>query len=222
TIIEHTTVTAIQSNEIVIRGGDNLPFDICIWAGGFKALPLAQQSGLIVNERRQILVDPWLRSISHPNIYAVGDSAAPVHPVGAPFRMSVFVAMVTGAHAADNLTCMLHGKAQQTFGFSFYGQAIALGRHNAIGFLTFPDDKPIGPLYTGRAGYYMRAFFVWFLHFSLTLEKHFPGSYSWGGKRRGTTLEIEGASAAVAGMSAASNSVYIIPKTGSESVPEGI
>lgn len=40
--------------------------------------------------------------------------------------------------------------AGRPLGFSYYGQGIALGRHDAVGFATLPDDEPVGPP-TGRA-----------------------------------------------------------------------
>lgn len=195
TIIDHTSISEVRADAVITSDGRTFPAALCLWAGGFKALPLAQQSGLTVNENRQILVDPMLRSLSYPNIYAVGDSAYPVESVGAPYRMSVFVALVTGAHAADNLTKVLHGKAQQPFGFVYYGQGIALGRKDAIGFMTYPYDKPIGPLYTGMLGLRARNLFVWLLHKLLLLEKRIPGSFFWTGKNRGakalSTVVIE-------------------------------
>lgn len=184
-IVEHSPVQEVHEHDLVTADGKRLMFDVCIWAGGFKALPLAKQAGLAVNEQQQILTDPYMRSVSHPTIYAAGDSAYPVQQPGAPVRMSVFTALVMGAHTGDNLARLLKGKGQKPLGFAYYGQAVALGRHKAVGFATFPDDKPIGPLYTGKLGFNVRGFFVWFVRYALVLEKRIPGSFFWLGKNRG-------------------------------------
>jgi NADH dehydrogenase len=157
---DETTITELRAHEAVTDTGTTIPFDLCLWTGGFKALPLAREAGLAVNERGQILVDPYLRSISHPDIFAVGDAAQPVEEPGVPVRMSSFVAIVMGLHAADNLSRAVRGKAQQPLSFAYYGQAIALGHHDAILFNIFPADKPAWPYLTGRLGFWVREFFV--------------------------------------------------------------
>ena len=53
-IAENVAVTAVQAHELQTNQGP-IPCDICIWAGGFKGGPLAQQAGIEVNERNQIL-----------------------------------------------------------------------------------------------------------------------------------------------------------------------
>jgi NADH dehydrogenase FAD-containing subunit len=59
-------------------------------------------------------------------------------------------------------------------------QGIALGRHNAIGFNNYPDDKPIPPYFTGRLGYLIREGFVRYL----AAATQRPGIFVWLGKRR--------------------------------------
>jgi NADH dehydrogenase FAD-containing subunit len=183
-VIEVVSVTAVHAHELHTTQGI-IPCDICIWAGGFKGLPLARQAGIQVNQRNQILVDPALRSLSHPAIYAVGDAVQPVQPVGAPMRMSLFTALVSAAHTADNLTRRLQGKRERPFGFSTYGQGIAIGRHDAVGFNTYPSDKPIGPQITGKAGLSIRNFIVGLILQLLAEERKWPGVFFWPGKWRG-------------------------------------
>ena len=74
-VYENAPVHRVKAGEIVLANGQAIPADIIVWAGGFRALPLAAEAGLKVNQRGQIWVDPYLRSVSHPNIYAIGDAA---------------------------------------------------------------------------------------------------------------------------------------------------
>lgn len=104
-IIEQSTASAVRTHSVVLEGGRELACDLCIWATGFVVPPLAKEAGLAVNERDQVLVDPFLHSISHPEIYAIGDAALPVEEPGVSHvRMSAFTASIMGAHGADCLS----------------------------------------------------------------------------------------------------------------------
>jgi NADH dehydrogenase FAD-containing subunit len=111
-VIENQTVRAVHQESIEPAGGNRVPADITIWAGGFRALDIAKEAGFNVNHLDQIIVDPFGRSLSHPEVYAVGDSSHPLEEPGNPMRMSLFTALVRGAHAADNLTAHLKGMPQ--------------------------------------------------------------------------------------------------------------
>jgi NADH dehydrogenase len=180
-IIDQTTVAAVRAHSVVLDPGSELPCDLCVWTGGFVAPPLAREAGLVVNERNQILVDPFLRSISHPEIYAIGDAAHPRENPGVPVvRMSAVTATIMGAHGADCLSAVLHGKTPTPLSFAYLGQGIALGRHKAIGFNNYPNDKPYPPYFTGWLGYIIREGFVRYL--ATAIQR--PGIFVWVGKRR--------------------------------------
>lgn len=187
---ENNRVIEVRQNAVVTAEGEVIPCDLCIWNGGFKALPIAQAAGIAVNGIGQILVDPFMRSVSHPEIRAVGDAARPVQPHGAPYRMSLFTAVVMGAHAADTLVAQLTGKTMRPLGFSTWGQAVAVGPRDAVGFATFPSDRVIGPIYRGWFAVKMRLFFVWMLGYFLTLERRWPGLFFWMGMRRARKITV--------------------------------
>jgi NADH dehydrogenase FAD-containing subunit len=87
-----------------------------------------------------------MRSISQPDIFAAGDAAQPVEEPGVPMRMSAFTAVVTGSHAADCLSDVLHGKTPQPLSFAYPGMCIALGQHEAIAFNIYPADEVLKSL----------------------------------------------------------------------------
>jgi NADH dehydrogenase FAD-containing subunit len=182
-VIDQQRVPAVTATAVLLAEGQ-IAADVIIWAGGFVASPLAREAGIRVNERSQVLTDPFLGSLSHRHIYAVGDMAMPVAEPGAPIRMSLFAALVTGAQAADNIVAHIKGKTPQPLSFAWYGQAIALGPKDAVGFATYPADVPIGPVYRGKTAVALRNFFVWFLKAVLECERRFPGFLFWNGKKR--------------------------------------
>src|SRR6266487_6144740 len=131
-IVDQSTVRAVRAQSVVLDQERELACDLCIWTAGFVVQPLARESSLAINERGQILVDPFLRSVSHPQIYAIGDAASPVEDPGVPHvRMSAYTAGIMGAHGADCLSAILAGKTPKPLSFAYLAQAIALGRHNA-------------------------------------------------------------------------------------------
>jgi NADH dehydrogenase FAD-containing subunit len=185
-IIDQSAVTEVLDASVVVDQRGVLPCDICLWTAGFEAPPLAGESGLEVNSRNQVIVDPFLRSISHPEIYAIGDAASPREDPGFPVRMSAFTASILGAHGADSLTAAIAGRAPRPLSFAYVGQGIALGRNNAIGFNSYPDDQAKRPYFTGRLAYHIREGFARYLAAVPQLERRWPGSFVWIGKRRYT------------------------------------
>lgn len=179
-----TTVTEVRAKEVLTDAG-SLPCDLCLWAGGFVAPSLAREAEISVNERGQILIDPFMRSISHPDILAIGDAADPVEDPGAKVRMSAFTALIMGAYGADSLSADLQGKELKPFNFAYLGQGIALGRNNAIGFGSSADDIPHAPFFKGRSGYIIRNSLLRYFGVLFDIERMFPGAFWWAGKEPG-------------------------------------
>jgi NADH dehydrogenase len=183
-IQDHTTVREVEAGHVVTTAGATIPYDLCLWTGGFSVPRVAREAGLSVNQRGQVLIDPFMRSISHPDIFAVGDAAHPVEDPGVRVRMSAFTAVILGAHGADCVSAVLQDKTPQPLSFAYAGQGIALGRHDAIGFNNYPDDTPKPPYFTRRAGYEAREFFVRLLAALPHYERRWPGITFWLGKGR--------------------------------------
>ena len=66
-IVDQSEVRAVCAHSVVLEGRE-LECALCIWTAGFVVQPQAREAGLPVNERDQILVDPFLRSVSHQEI----------------------------------------------------------------------------------------------------------------------------------------------------------
>ncbi len=183
-LLENGLIEAVTERGAQLQDGRFLPAAITVWCGGFQVPDLAKTAGLLMNGQNQLLVDPFLRSTNYANIYAVGDAAGPVEDPGTPMRMSLFVALVTGALAADNVTAVLRQKKQRPLSFATYGQAIALGPRDAVGFNTFPADRAVGPILRRQTAVRLRRFFVWLLFTFLRIERRLPGFFFWLGKGR--------------------------------------
>jgi NADH dehydrogenase len=182
-LVDGETVTEVRPTEVITDQNHTIACDVCVWSGGLRTLPLAHDAGLATDPQGRIFVDANLRSISHAHILAVGDAAHPIAPTGAPYRMSAFAALVTGAYAADAVMAQRAERPLAPFSFSTFGQGIAIGR-GGVGFLTYPDDRQSLFILRGRSAYHVRNFFVWLVSYVLKLERSVPGSFFWLGRRR--------------------------------------
>ena len=182
-MIDRETVMEVRPAEVVTDKGESVPFDICVWSGGLRSAPVANGAGLATDPQGRIWVDPNLRSVSHRHIIAVGDAAHPLAPTGAPYRISAFVAIASGAYAADVILAQRAERQLDPFSFSTFGQGIAIG-HGGVGFPSYPDDKQRWFILTGKTARTVRNFFVWFIAYALRLERRMPGFFFWPGRRR--------------------------------------
>jgi len=60
---------------VAFTDGARTPYDLVIWTAGASALPWLRESGLATDTQGFVLVDDKLRSVSHPEVFAVGDCA---------------------------------------------------------------------------------------------------------------------------------------------------
>jgi NADH dehydrogenase FAD-containing subunit len=184
-IIDQSEVLAVHERTVELAGGRELAHTLCIWAAGFVAPSLARETGLDVNERGQIRVDPFLCSLSHPEITAIGDAAIPVvHPGVGHVRMSAYTASIMAAHAADSLQAILTNVEPQPLSFSYQAQAVALGAGNVLFLPLSPDDQPVSPFVTGWFGALVREGVVRFVIAVTMVQRSFPGLFVWPGKDR--------------------------------------
>lgn len=191
-LIDGETIAEVRSNGVMTAGGRSIACDICVWSGGLRSAPLAGEAGLATDGTGRIQVGGDLRSISHPHVFAVGDAAHPVAPTGAPYRISAFAALVSGAHAADVILARKAGRRLPPFSFSTFGQGVAIGR-GGVGFFSYPDDKQKLFIVRGRAARHIRDFFVWFVTYTLKLERRSPGIFFWLGRRRVSWDQVDDA-----------------------------
>jgi len=186
-IHEDRAVEAVEEGQLLLVGGEILTYDLLLWAGGFRGHALARQAGVSVNNRDQILVEPTLRSVSHRAIYAIGDAAWPLEEPGVPLRMGLLPALTMGALAADNLVAEIKGKEQKPLSFAYYGQGIAMGPDDAVGFAGYPAEAVIGPILRGRLGVFIRNFF-YALEVNGGVETHTASALYYGFKNNSGDL----------------------------------
>ncbi|MFD5315248.1 NAD(P)/FAD-dependent oxidoreductase [Streptomyces sp. NPDC127098] len=132
TVHEHGGVEAVEPTRAIVADGTSLPADVTVWSAGFAVHPIAAASGLEVAETGQIVVDRTMRSVSHPDVYAAGDSAYAIGEDGRPLPMSCASAGLTNMRATAAIIARLTGGDIPTTGLRYHGNHISLGRRDAI------------------------------------------------------------------------------------------
>ncbi|MCG5218316.1 FAD-dependent oxidoreductase [Streptosporangium soli] len=142
-------VVKVLPDSVELADGESVPADVVLWTSGTRVSPLAAAAGLTVDERGRIVTDAALRSVSHPDVYAVGDAAA-IHQGYGVMHGTCQGGMPTGVHAAVSIVRALNGKRPKPFRFGYYHTPVSLGRRDAVVQFTHPDDSPRRVYLTGR------------------------------------------------------------------------
>ncbi|QVQ52709.1 FAD-dependent oxidoreductase [Spiractinospora alimapuensis] len=148
---EHARVTEVRSTGLLLDDGSFLTSDTVVWTAGFRVPDLARQAGVETTPHGQVVVDETLRSVSHPEIYAVGDAAALVNQVGVRLRMACATGMPSGQHLARVIAARTAGLEAPLFGFRYVVRCVSLGRRDALIQFVREDDTPRERVLTGRA-----------------------------------------------------------------------
>ncbi|CAL9523572.1 NADH dehydrogenase-like protein YjlD [Streptomyces sp. enrichment culture] len=150
TVHEHTAVTAVEADRVTTAGGRSLPAAVTVWTAGFAVHPIAQATALEVTGTGRIVVDGTMRSVSHPDVYAIGDAALATGPGGKPLRMSCASGTPTAWQAADAIAARLTGGKLPNVPLRYFNQCISLGRRDGLIQYVTADDRAVRAALTGR------------------------------------------------------------------------
>ncbi|MEO3769620.1 FAD-dependent oxidoreductase [Micromonospora sp. B9E7] len=151
TVHEHTDIARVDATGAVTRDGREIPAQVTVWTTGFAVHPIAAATTLAVADTGQIIVDPSMRSVSHPEVYAVGDAAIAAGPGGKPLRMSCASGIPMAWQAADAIAARLTGRAKfPKAPLRYFNQCISLGRRDGIIQYVTADDRAKPSLLTGK------------------------------------------------------------------------
>ncbi|MFB6612996.1 NAD(P)/FAD-dependent oxidoreductase [Streptomyces sp. NPDC085524] len=161
TVREHTDVEAVEAARVLCADGTVLASDATVWTAGFAVSPLAATGGIEVTEDGRIVVDRTMRSVSHPNVYAVGDSVHAIGDNGRPLPMSCASAGYTGRQAVAALVGRLTGREIAHTGLEYVGNHISLGRRDGILQMVDDEGQPKPKFTGGRKAARIKAGIVW-------------------------------------------------------------
>ncbi|MEV0644875.1 FAD-dependent oxidoreductase [Phytomonospora sp. NPDC050363] len=150
TVHEHTDITSVSASAVTTGDGGDIPAEVTVWTTGFAVHPIAAASTLAVAPNGRIIVDASVRSVSHPDVYAVGDAAHAEGAGGKTLRMSCASGIPLSWHAADVITARLTGGEVPTTTIGYSQQCVSLGRRDALIQKVHEDDTAKPEAMTGR------------------------------------------------------------------------
>ncbi|EFE65087.1 FAD-dependent pyridine nucleotide-disulfide oxidoreductase [Streptomyces viridosporus ATCC 14672] len=150
TVHEHVAVTGVEADRVTTADGEAIPAAVTVWATGFAVHPIARATTLATTDTGQIVVDATMRSVSHPDVYAIGDAAMAMGPGDKPLRMSCASGTPGAWQAADAIAARLTGGKIPTTSIRYFNQCISLGRREGLIQYVTADDRAVNAALTGR------------------------------------------------------------------------
>ncbi len=131
-VTTNARITQYVDGVLTTDQGDEIRADHVLWATGASPLPWLHRSGLECDEKGYVSVGETLQSVSHANIFAVGDTA---HMVASPRPKAGVYAVRQGPWLARNLRAIALGESLKPFKpQSRHLALIALGEQKAVGY----------------------------------------------------------------------------------------
>lgn len=168
-VSDQVRVTEVRPDGLVTAADGHLPADIVVWSTGFQVPTLAREAGLAVDARGRMIVDETLRSVSHPDVYAVGDAAAARRADNQELRMACATGLPAAAQAVGAFADRLAGRTPKPLHFRYFNQCISLGRRDGLIQFVRADDSPVEAVLTGRIAALYKETIV---RSTVTLERH--------------------------------------------------
>ncbi|MFG2357523.1 NAD(P)/FAD-dependent oxidoreductase [Streptomyces sp. NPDC048521] len=150
TVHEHAVVTAVEADRITTADGTSVPAAVTVWTTGFAVHPIALATTLEVTDTGRIVVDRTMRSVSHPDVYAVGDAAMALGSGDRPLRMSCASGVLMAWQAADAIAARLTSGKLPNVPLRYFNQCISLGRREGLIQFVTADDRAVRAALTGR------------------------------------------------------------------------
>ncbi|OKI62347.1 NAD(P)/FAD-dependent oxidoreductase [Micromonospora sp. CB01531] len=150
TVYEHAAVTGVGADRVDIADGRAIQAAVTLWTTGFAVHPITKATALEVTGTGQIVVDGTMRSVSHPDVYAVGDAACAMGPGNKPLRMSCASGTPAAWQAADAIAARLTGGKLPNVPIRYFNQCISLGRKDGLIQYVTADDRAVSAVLTGR------------------------------------------------------------------------
>ena len=126
-------VESVEPTRVTLASGTVLRAHTLVWGAGLQASPLTSALGIELERGNRIPVDPELRLIDHPEVFAVGDAAwitdAKTDEV---LPQLGSVALQSGEHAGESISRLVAGKQPQPFEYRDKGTMAAIAPGAAV------------------------------------------------------------------------------------------
>lgn len=127
-----TSVERVDAQGVVLSDGERIEAATVVHAAGVVGAPLAAALPGGMNGRRRVPVQNTLQVPGHPEVFVVGDVAAPLGKDGNVLPQLSPVALQSGRHAGRMIVRLLSGKALADFRYRNKGTMAMIGRLSAV------------------------------------------------------------------------------------------
>jgi NADH:ubiquinone reductase (H+-translocating) len=123
----------VLNGDCVEAGGEQIDTRTVIWAAGIQASRAGEWIGAKCDRAGRILVNPDMSVPEHPEVFAIGDTAAAFDAKGALLPGVAPVAKQQGVYVADLITHRVRGGVPaKPFRYRNYGNFATIGRKAAV------------------------------------------------------------------------------------------
>jgi NADH:ubiquinone reductase (H+-translocating) len=136
-VLENTSVVEATAKAMRTRSGEEIPFDISVWAAGVRGPEfLGDLDGLEATRNNQLVVRPTLQTTRDERIFAVGDCCF-FKPEGEerPVPPRAQAAHQMAMTAFRNIRRMISGEPLESFVYRDRGSLVSLSRFSTVGSL---------------------------------------------------------------------------------------
>jgi NADH dehydrogenase len=136
-VLENTAVVEATANAMRTRSGEEIPFDISVWAAGVRGPEfLGDLDGLEATRNNQLVVRPTLQTTRDDRIFAIGDCCF-FKPEGEerPVPPRAQAAHQMAMTAFRNIRRIIAGEPLESFVYRDRGSLVSLSRFSTVGSL---------------------------------------------------------------------------------------
>lgn len=126
-------VQQVHLDHVRLCNDERIDAETIILAAGVAPNPLIDRLPLAKDRKGRVIVEPTMRSTSHPQVWALGDCASIPDPQGEPYPPLAQHALREAKVLARNLQAALHHRPLQPFVYQTMGMLGALGHYKGIG-----------------------------------------------------------------------------------------
>jgi pyridine nucleotide-disulfide oxidoreductase family protein len=72
-VLSHHKISKILENNLYLESGEQINYDLLVWAAGPKSNPMYKASGFTVDNAGYMMVNRYLQSVDYPFIFGAGD-----------------------------------------------------------------------------------------------------------------------------------------------------
>ncbi|MBI3964281.1 MAG: FAD-dependent oxidoreductase, partial [Chloroflexi bacterium] len=129
-------VAAVRADALLLASGERIPTETVVWSGGVRAPHLLTDLGLPTASLGRVPVDDYLSVPGSPTVSAIGDCAlVRDRQRGRDLPMTAHFAVQQGEHVARVIRAELRGARPPVYRPRWVGEAISLGRDDAIAYV---------------------------------------------------------------------------------------